>query len=252
MDSVVYFFCSKEIGRECLKFLLDNQDKYSIKIKAVFTNNRMLNKKSLSIRELCERNKIKVYDSQNALSELPNPDYLISIQYHEIIKKKYLEKVKFCPINLHMAPLPKYRGCNQFSFAIFNKEKIFGTTLHFMDSNIDNGDILFQKKFRIKADFVFELYDQTFKESYELFSENIEKYFNGDFKARSQSSYKDKPSFYLRSDIERIKAITNDMNIEEKKRRFKATYFPPFSPPFLVTKEGRIPLDMKWFRDLKD
>ena len=63
MESVLYFFCSKEIGGQCLKFLLENQKKYSIKIKAVFTNNRMLNKTSLSIRELCEINKIKVYDS---------------------------------------------------------------------------------------------------------------------------------------------------------------------------------------------
>ena len=145
----VYFLGSKEIGRECLSFLMDNQEKFSIELKGVFTNNRMINKNSSDIISLCNKNNLPVYDSQDALENLPNPDYLISVQYHEIIKEKFLKKVNYYPINLHMAPLPKYRGCNQFSFAILNNEKEFGTTIHIMDPKIDRGDIIFQKRYSI-------------------------------------------------------------------------------------------------------
>ena len=42
------------------------------------------------------------------------------------------------------------------------------------------------------------------------------------------------------------------MSNEEKKKRFRATFFPPFNPPYLVTNKGNIPLDISWFNGLED
>ena len=61
-----------------------------------------------------------------------------------------------------MAPLPKYRGCNLFSFDIYNQEKIFGTTLHVMNSKFDSGDIISQRLFEIDPNHLgYELYLKT-------------------------------------------------------------------------------------------
>ncbi|MBK8684503.1 MAG: hypothetical protein IPN26_05660 [Bacteroidetes bacterium] len=72
-------------------------------------------------------------------------DFLISVQYHQILNERHIQKARTLAINLHMAPLPEYRGCNQFSFAILDQYPEFGTTLHVMDERIDHGDILFEK-----------------------------------------------------------------------------------------------------------
>ena len=65
-----------------------------------------------------------------------------------------------------MAPLPEYRGCNQFSFAIVDGKKEFGTTLHKMEEGIDNGDIIAESRFDIPENcFVKELYELTYKTS---------------------------------------------------------------------------------------
>ncbi len=241
---------SKEIGLDCLKFLYENKDLFSIEIKAVFSNNRMLYKNSTDIKSFAQKNKIPFFLNQEALQKLPPPDYMISVQYHEIINSEFLQKVKILPLNLHMAPLPKYRGCNQFSFAIFNKEEFFGTTLHVMDPKIDHGDILFQKVFKIHSNFAYLLYKQTVDESFKLFKEKINLIFSGHYPMISQSSLDVKPSFYLRSDIENIKIIKSDMPIEEQKLRFRSTFFPPFDPPSMIKGNEKIYLDMDWYNNI--
>ena len=45
--------------------------------------------------------------------------------------------------------LPFYRGRNPINWAIINGEKFYGVTIHFVDKNIDTGDIILQKKYRI-------------------------------------------------------------------------------------------------------
>ena len=82
----------------------------------------------------------------NSLDELPECDFLYSVQYHEILKQEHINKATKLAVNLHMAPLPEYRGSNQFSFAIIEGRSEFGTTIHQMDARIDHGDILFQKR----------------------------------------------------------------------------------------------------------
>ena len=45
---------------------------------------------------------------------------------------------------------PKYRGCNPIEWAIINGEKKVGVTLHRVDTKIDAGNIIKQKKILIK------------------------------------------------------------------------------------------------------
>lgn len=68
----------------------------------------------------------------------------------EILNAEHIGHAKNIALNLHMAPLPEYRGCNQFSFAIADNKKEFGTTIHKMDTGIDHGNILFEKRFPIQ------------------------------------------------------------------------------------------------------
>lgn len=45
-------------------------------------------------------------------------------------------------VNLHLAPLPDYRGFYAFSHAIANGEEHYEVTLHYVDEGIDTGPII--------------------------------------------------------------------------------------------------------------
>jgi len=48
-------------------------------------------------------------------------------------------------LNVHLAPLPKYRGRHPMHWALINGESVFGVTIHRMDEGFDSGAILWQK-----------------------------------------------------------------------------------------------------------
>ena len=78
-----------------------------------------------------------------------NPD-LIIVHGTSIISAGTLSKIN-CPIiNFHIGITPQYRGLHGGYWALFNRdEKNFGSTVHYVDSGIDSGEILAQKKISI-------------------------------------------------------------------------------------------------------
>lgn len=74
----------------------------------------------------------------------------VSVAFEKIFKKNLLSKLKI--INLHPSLLPKYRGPAPELWAIKNKEKYIGITLHWVNEGIDTGNILYQDKFEIDYD----------------------------------------------------------------------------------------------------
>lgn len=52
-------------------------------------------------------------------------------------------------LNVHLAPLPRYRGRHPLPWALINGEKTFGITIHQMTETIDGGDIYWQKEVSI-------------------------------------------------------------------------------------------------------
>ena len=53
-------------------------------------------------------------------------------------------------INIHRGIMEKYRGLDSEYWACFNKDfKSIGTTLHFVDTFLDTGKIILQKKIKI-------------------------------------------------------------------------------------------------------
>lgn len=48
-------------------------------------------------------------------------------------------------LNVHLAPLPKYRGRHPMHWALINGESEFGVTIHRMDEAFDSGAIFWQK-----------------------------------------------------------------------------------------------------------
>ncbi|MBW2004974.1 MAG: hypothetical protein JRI72_10265 [Deltaproteobacteria bacterium] len=80
------------------------------------------------------------------------PDLLISISCPQIIGKKIRDKIPMGCINVHGAPLPKYRGLMPAFWVLRNGETKTATTVHDLEDKLDNGDILVQREVEITPD----------------------------------------------------------------------------------------------------
>lgn len=92
------------------------------------------------------KNVISVNDKETIeLLRSINPD-LIIVNGTRIISKKVLESVQCKFINTHVGITPKYRGVHGTYWALVNKDiKNSGVTVHFVDTGIDTGNIIYQE-----------------------------------------------------------------------------------------------------------
>lgn len=81
-----------------------------------------------------------------------HPDLLISISCPQIIGKNIRDRFHAGCINVHGAPLPRYRGLMPAFWALRNGEKTTAVTVHDIADKLDNGDILIQKAVEITSD----------------------------------------------------------------------------------------------------
>ena len=239
----IAFFGSKPIGYYCLQYLMENAQSMGCQIVAILSNENSRFDSTLSLKKIAGDNNIffgnNLVDFDKFDGEI---DFIISVQYHEILKKKHIERALELAVNLHMAPLPEYRGCNQFSFAIYNEEIEFGTTLHQLEEGIDSGKIIFESRFPIEnVKSIEKLYDVTFVESKKLFKNSIRKILEGNFTAIEQRKCEsfERSRIYYRDDIKELKSLNLNDNENEIIRRVNATSMPGFEPPFTVVNNKK-------------
>jgi phosphoribosylglycinamide formyltransferase 1 len=70
--------------------------------------------------------------------------------FMKILSKTFIFKFKGQILNIHPSLLPKYKGLNTHEKAIKNKDQYSGCTVHFVNSKLDSGKIIIQKKVKIK------------------------------------------------------------------------------------------------------
>ena len=127
---------------------------------------------------------IKLSKSINHIESLKlikdkNPDLLISIGGNEIFKKKLIELAKNGCLNLHTAPLPKYRGLMPTFWVLKNQEDTTGVSVFYVDEGIDSGPILVQKKVSITNQSQEQLIRETKQIGMECIIEAINKIIQG-------------------------------------------------------------------------
>jgi phosphoribosylglycinamide formyltransferase 1 len=101
--------------------------------------------------------KKKVFDFKNTLSEKKVINELKKDNIHliclagfmKILSKSFIKNFKGNILNIHPSLLPKYKGLNTHERAIRNNDKYSGCTVHIVNSRLDSGKIINQKKVRI-------------------------------------------------------------------------------------------------------
>ena len=97
----------------------------------------------------------------------------------KILSKNFIKKFSGIILNIHPSLLPKYKGLNTHKRALNNKEKYSGCTVHFVNSRLDSGKIIIQKRVKIlKNDTESSLAKKILAQEHKLYPKAILKIFN--------------------------------------------------------------------------
>ena len=138
---------------------LNYAKKFNLKKKIHNFKNRELDEKKILLD--LKKNKIKL---------------VCLAGFMKILSKDFIKKFNGKIINIHPSLLPKYKGLKTHERALKNKEKFSGCTVHYVNSKLDSGKIILQKRVKIsKNDTKNTLARRILKEEHKLFPEAIKK-----------------------------------------------------------------------------
>ena len=99
--------------------------------------------------------------------------------FMKILSKSFIKKFKGKIVNIHPSLLPKYKGLNTHKKVLENKEKFTGCTVHYVNSKLDSGKIILQRKVKIKkTDSIKTLSTKVLLQEHKLYPAAINKIFN--------------------------------------------------------------------------
>jgi len=159
--------------------------KSPISVELIVSNN--FKAKGLNFGKIYKIKK-KVFNFKNKnlgenklLSDLKknNIEMICLAGFMKILSKNFIKKFKGKILNIHPSLLPKYKGLNTHKRALNNKEKYSGCTVHFVNSRLDSGKIIIQKRVKIlKNDTESSLAKKILAQEHKLYPKAILKIFN--------------------------------------------------------------------------
>ena len=96
----------------------------------------------------------------------------------KILSKNFIKKFGYKILNIHPSLLPKYKGLNTHKRVLENNEN-YWCTVHYVNSKLDSGKIILQKKVRIEKKESFKtLEKKILKQEHILYPKAILKIFS--------------------------------------------------------------------------
>lgn len=238
-------------GKDLSCNILDYLGKSGKEVVAVIGNNEEKEEKwYVSLNEKAKELKIPLLTPSNVnspefIQELKKlkPDIGFCNYYSQILKKEFLDSFPKGCINLHFAPLPKYRGVMPITWAIINGEKTHGVTMHYIDVGIDDGDIIAKKEFTIEEDDTgLDVYRKCERYGMELFKETFPLIEKGEQKRELQDGKE--ATYYSKKDLTSFE-VDPSWNEKKKYDFIRALTFPPLKPAFMVVNGKKIMVTTK-------
>ena len=125
--------------------------------------------------------KNKILTEKKIISKIENKKIkLICLAgFMKILSKDFVKSFKGKILNIHPSLLPKYKGLNTHKRVLLNNEKYSGCTVHIVNSRLDSGKIILQKKVKVsKNDTPKTLAKKILIQEHKLYPQAIKKVFN--------------------------------------------------------------------------
>tara|TARA_R110000824_G_scaffold172434_1_gene350280 strand:- start:15978 stop:16589 length:612 start_codon:yes stop_codon:yes gene_type:complete len=137
------------------------------------------------------------------VDEMIDATVIISVLYDRILSPAIIHGRR-C-YNFHPGVLPGYRGAGAFSWAIINREKVSGITLHEIDERIDSGKIISVCTFSIFDESTAEMiFEEAMNILIDMFRYRLEELVFGDYDTTPNL----RGRFYNREDLEDERDLT--------------------------------------------
>ena len=159
-------FSKKKKSKINLKLVISNKSNASglffakkNKVKFKIINYKNIKKAESQILKHLKKNKIKL---------------IFLAGFMKILSKNFIKQSKNKIINIHPSLLPKYKGLNTHKRVLKNKEKFTGCTVHLVNTKLDSGKIILQKKIKIlKKDTPTTLAKKVLKQEHKIFPKAV-------------------------------------------------------------------------------
>lgn len=223
-------FADKYVGLEAIKFLLTNHKKHLTCVCVVDRNSDIV----LYLRENAFPPS-RIYFWSDMQSKIVqdevkafNLNFILLAWWPYIVKKDILRLPINGILNFHPSLLPCARGKN-YNFWTIVEEVPFGVTIHFVNEEIDSGDILFQKEIAVLwEDTGKTLYEKAQIEMIDLFKHNYCALVEGNYIRRKQDLKQG--SFHLGIEMEKKAELNlkSTLLVRELLNLLRAKTFKPY------------------------
>jgi len=244
----VALFATRSVGVRCLEELLRLQGIGEVEVAAVRTlppgaGGWWSRPGQPEVFDVAQAAGVPVLQHDAELLDRP-VDLAFSVFHPAILKEPLISHPRQGFVNLHGAPLPRYRGCNVVSHGLINGEKRWGPTLHFIDGGIDTGPVIRVGWFDVPAGMTARrLAEATDEMGYQIFREELPGLLADTARAIPQeriiAEEGVQPLYHRRTSLQRLKELDPAWPLEQIDRYVRGLDFPPFEPAFFRLPDGR-------------
>lgn len=158
---------NKKIDAKVLLLVCDKKDAYAIKRAELLGIESFV----VSPRDFPSKD-----DYEKAIADKLssyNIDLICLAGYMRIIGNELLSRYEGIIINTHPSLLPSFRGKDAIEQAMDFGVKVYGITIHYVDSSLDGGKIIAQKSFEYRGDDIEYLKKRLLKIEHKLYIDTI-------------------------------------------------------------------------------
>lgn len=173
------------------------------------------------LQNLCLKNGIeykslgKSQMNRELLDNMKNEILIISAFNTYLFPKEIVGGNKITIINYHNAYLPNHPGRNAEAWCIYEQDKTTGVTWHYVNENVDAGDIIIQKEIELVDNITsIKLLGEQINTGYNLFTEFFQDLIRDKFEGKKQIQY-DKSKVHYSKDIPNNGILNLEWNINK-------------------------------------
>ena len=173
-----------------------------------------------------------IRDPSSSSIDLRGVEVVVSFLFWERIREPLLSHPRLGCLNFHPAPLPDMRGVGGYNVAILEGRRDWGVSCHFVDEELDTGDLVAVERFPIDADdaTAFSLDLESQEDLLQLFQTVLGRVLAGEELPREPQG---EGRYVTRAEVERLRQVRPGDHLERKLRAF---WYPPH--PGATTEVG--------------
>lgn len=145
----------KQNGYEVVLAISNNPNAKGIKIAQDYgVDVKIIDNKNYSSREDFDQQLVQSLDKVS-------PDLTVLAGFMRILTIVFTDNIK--SINLHPSLLPKYKGIKAIERSYDSDDKVGGVSVHWVNSELDGGEIILQKSFEKYNGMIFDKFEEKIK-----------------------------------------------------------------------------------------